>query len=291
VAADLWPAHPHLQLDVATWYWGEWKKSADKAYYDRAARSFHYLFTQRPGDVEEVFADLWEKERPQAEYEGLMPADRPAAWGALAAFLSSKGQWAAAQTLFDQKVPSTPENVLVFDRFGESLKTAGQWGMEALLREKRLGVYADAKSIADAARAWANLEAWDKALERATQACRIEPMNMDWVTLKADIYNAKGDTDNALQSYVLAVMMSPLDVKLLFKRASLYMTAKMYGEAAIDYKQILRSKMGDRDATLGLVKALAANKDLISARRVLDEYIGKNPADAEAAAYRAVLGQ
>jgi O-antigen ligase/tetratricopeptide (TPR) repeat protein len=290
VAADLWPAHPGLQLDVAMWFWNEWAESADPVYYERSARSFQRLFTQRPGGVEEVIQGIWERTRPQKEYEGLMPTGKPAAWGALASFLASKGLWPEAQVLFDRAVPAVPENVAVFDRFAEALKAAGQWGMEALVRERRLAVYAEARAIAEAARAWRNLEAWDKAAERATQACRIDPTNTEWVTLKGDIYRSKGDKERALEAYVLAVRMSPQDARLLFKRVAFYMEAKMYAEAASDYQQILRTTPGDRTATLGLAQACAANKDLTMARRVLDEWIRKNPGDAQAAAYREAIG-
>jgi O-antigen ligase/tetratricopeptide (TPR) repeat protein len=289
VAADLWPAHPGLQRDVAMWFWIEWRELGDRACYDRSARSFQRLFIQRPGDVEQAMKGIWDRTLPQEELEGLMPPEKPAAWGALASFLVSKGKWLEAQALFDRTVPPVPENAAVFDRFGEALKSAGQWGMEALVRERRLAVYAEAKPIADAARAWTNLEAWDKALARITQACRIDPTNLEWMALKADICTAKGDKEGALEAYAQAVTRAPLDAGLRFKRAALYMDAKMYGEAAIDYKQILRATPGDRTATLGLAHAHAANNDRVEARRVMDDWIGRNPGDAEASAYRAAL--
>jgi O-antigen ligase/tetratricopeptide (TPR) repeat protein len=289
IAADLWPAHPGLQLDVGRWYWEEWKVSGDQAYYDRAAASFRRLFAQEPGRVEATFAELWERGRSQGEYEGLLPPQSAAAWGALASFLASKGQWAPAQILFDRSVPSVRENVVIFDRFGEALRSTGQWGMEALLRERRIGIYADARSIAEAARAWANLEAWDQALDRAAQACRIDPLNMEWVRMKGDIYFARGDTDRALEAYLVAVQMSPLDLGLLRQRAALYLKVKMYGEAAGDYKRILRSSPADREATMGLARALASGNDRVGARRVLEEWLSRHPGDPEAIAIRSQL--
>jgi tetratricopeptide (TPR) repeat protein/O-antigen ligase len=289
LAADLWPAHPGLQREVGRWYWDEWRTTGDRAYYDRAATCFRRLFTQLPGQVEETLEVLWEQGRPPAQYEGLIPPRNAAAWGAMAAFLASKGQWTAAQSLFDHSVPSVRENVVIFDRFGDALRSTGQWGMEALVRERRLALYADARSIADAARAWANLEAWDKALERVTQACRIDPVNVEWVTLKADIYMARGDTDRALESFILAVQMSPHDPGLLERRARIYMAAKMYGEAAGDYQRILRSTPADREATLGLARALASGNDRAGARRVLDDWLRKHPGDSEASGVRSQL--
>lgn len=291
VAADLWPAHPGLQRDVGLWFWDRWVRTQEKPQYDRAVRSLQRLFIQKPREVAAVMQEIWQESRPLEEYAGLLPPERPAAVASLASFLASKGRWKAAQELFDRSVPAVRENTAAFDLFADALRDAGQWGLEAMLRDRRLEIYTDPRPVAASAEAWARLGAWDRALERASQACRIDPASTEWVILKADLYRQSGHPDKALESYVLAVQQSPLDVGLLFKRAALYSEMAMHGEAAQDYRQILRSKSGDRQAVFGLARALAAANDPRGARRALDEYLGKNPGDAEAAALRARLGQ
>ncbi|HXX92401.1 MAG TPA: O-antigen ligase family protein, partial [Planctomycetota bacterium] len=289
LAADLWPAHPWLQREVASWFWGEWRETGDRACYDRSARSFRRFFTQRPGEVEETMKGLWERSLPKEDLEGLLPPDRPAAWGALASFLASKGEWRKAQDLFDRRVEEIPENRAIFDRFAQALKSGGQWGMEALVRERRLSVYAEPEALAEAARAWLALGVWDKALDRAGQACRIDPARLEWVLLRGEILTARGDPSGALEVYAQAVGMSPQDPAPRFRRAAVCMEAKLFGQAAADYRQILKSLPGDRTAVFGLVQASVADGDGVGARRVLDEWIARNPGDAEAARYRATL--
>jgi len=81
-----------------------------------------------------------------------------------------------------------------------------------------------------------------------------------------------------------AVRLAPLEVGVLLKRAALYGEMKLWSSAADDYRAALRSRPGDRDASIGLVQALIASNDRIEARRVLEDVLRRNPGDGSAAA-------
>ncbi|HLY12275.1 MAG TPA: tetratricopeptide repeat protein, partial [Planctomycetota bacterium] len=59
---------------------------------------------------------------------------------------------------------------------------------------------------------------------------------------------------------------------------------KLWSSAADDYRAALKSRPGDRTASIGLAEALIASNDRIDARRVLEDLLRRNPADGAAAA-------
>jgi tetratricopeptide (TPR) repeat protein len=289
VAADLWPAHPGLQRGVGAWFWARWRETGDRAMHDRAAASLKRLFLQKPREVERFMVGAWAEEVALADYESLLP-DSAKAKGVFAGFLAGRGDWERGLASFERNVPPTEENAAVYDVFAGALNRVSQFGLEALIRDRRLKVKSDPAAHGAAARAWARLEAWDAALERVQVAARTDPGNAEWVSLRGDILRGRGDKDAALEAYVQAIRLAPLDVSQLLKRAALYGEMSLPAEAAQDLRVYLRAKPGDRPATLSLARALAAAKDVLGARRVLDDWQAKNPQDAEASALRATLG-
>ncbi|HLY11807.1 MAG TPA: O-antigen ligase family protein, partial [Planctomycetota bacterium] len=206
-AADLWPAHTGLQEDVGLRFW----ESGDPA---RAAVCLARLFEQRPADVEPVLRKIWRRDLPLAGYEALLPRT-PAAWGAYAGFIVAKGKWREGLDAFRRGVPETPANAPVFDAFAVRLEAAGQWGMSASILDHRLKVKSDPAAQGRAARAWAKLEAWDRALEAARMARRTDPLNVEWVVLEADVLRANKELEKALEAYLEAVRLAPLEVGVL----------------------------------------------------------------------------
>jgi tetratricopeptide (TPR) repeat protein len=273
-AADLWPAHAGLQRDVGLRFWG----AGDKA---RAATCLKRLFEQRPAEVEGVLKEIWNRDVPLADYEALLPAS-PAAWGAYAGVVVAKGKWREGLDAFRRGVPETAGNAAVFDAFAARLEAAGQWGMMASILDRRLKVKSDPAAQARAARAWAMLEAWDRALEAARLARRTDPLNVAWVLLEADLLRANRELEKSLEAYVEAVRLAPLDVGVLMKRAALYAEMKLWSSAADDYRAALKARPGDRESSLGLARALVASSERIEARKVLEEFLRRYPGDAEA---------
>jgi tetratricopeptide (TPR) repeat protein/O-antigen ligase len=275
-AADLWPAHPGLQQDVGLRFW----EAGDRA---RAAVCLRRLFEQRPGDVDPVMTLIWNREVPLKDYEALLPAS-PAAWGAYAGFVVAKGRWREGLDAFRRGVPEAATNAAAFDAFAARLEAAGQWGMQAAVLDRRLAVKSDPAAQGRAARAWARLEAWDRALEAARTARRTDPLTVEWVVLEADVLRASNEPEKALEAYLEAVRLAPLEVGVLMKRAALYEEMKLWSSAADDYKAALRSRPGDREASLGLARSLIASNDRPGARRVLEDLLRRTPGDGAAAA-------
>lgn len=274
-AADLWPAHAGLQEDVGLRFW-------ERGDRPRAAICLRRLFEQRPGDVEPVLREIWSREVPLADYEALLPAS-PAAWGAYAGFVVAKGKWREGLDAFRRGVPEQASNATVFDAFAARLEAAGQWGMSASILDRRLKVKSDPAAQGRSARAWAKLEAWDRALEAARMARRTDPLNVEWIVLEADLLRSAKELEKALEAYLEAVRLAPLDVSLLQKRAALYVEMKLWSSAADDYRAVLKSRPGEREAALGLAQALVAANERMEARRVLEDLLRRHPGDGAAA--------
>jgi tetratricopeptide (TPR) repeat protein len=273
-AADLWPAHPGLQKDVGLRFW----LTGDEA---RAARCLKRLFEQRPGDVEPLLKELWSKEIALSDYEALLP-ESPAAWGAWAGLVVAKGKWREGLDAFKRGVPEAAANAAVYDAFAARLTAAGQWGMAASILDRRLKVKSDPPAQAAAARAWAKLEAWDRALDAARMARRADPLNVEWILLEADVLRGDRQLEKALESLMEALRLAPLEVGILLKRASLYGEMKLWSSAAEDYKAALKSRPGDRDVSLAYAQALIQANDRLEARRVLEDLLRRSPADGAA---------
>lgn len=273
-AADLWPAHPELQREAGLWFW----ERGDGA---RAARAFGRLFEQRPGAVPEVLEVIWDPARAAEEYERLLPAV-PAARAAWAGFLARRGLWEQARAAFERGVPAEPAHAAEYDLFAQALGAAGQAGLEAAFRDRRLEIRSDPEAAAAAARAWARLGAYDRALERAKAAARMDPLEPAWWALQGEILAARGDRLAAAEAYGEALRRAPSRADLRVRRGDLYAGLSMWALAADDYREVLALRPQDRGVLLALARALSASGDVPAARRALEGWLRAHPDDAEA---------
>lgn len=273
-ASDLWPAHPELQREAGLWFWGR----ADAA---RAARAFGRLFDQAPGAVPEVMEAIWDPARAPEDYERLLPA-RPAAWAAWAGFLVRRGRWEEARAAFDRGVPAEPEHAAAYDHFAQMLGASGQAGLEAAFRDRRLEIRSDPAAAAAAARAWARLGAYDRALERAKAASRMDPLEAAWWALQGEILAARGDRLAAAEAYGEALRRAPSRVEWRVRRGDLYAELSMWALAADDYREAWALRPEDRGLVFALVRALSELGDPAAARRALEGWLRAHPDDAEA---------
>jgi tetratricopeptide (TPR) repeat protein len=282
-AADLWPAHPELQREAGFWFWG-------RGNAERAGRSFSRLFEQIPGAVSEVMEAIWDPARAPEEYERLLPA-APAARAAWAGFLARRGRWEEARAAFERGVPAEPEHAPAYDLFAQALGAAGQAGLEAVFRDRRLEIRSDPPAAAAAARAWARLGAYDRALERARAAARMDPLDPAGWALAAEILAARGDRLAAAEAYGEALRRAPSRGDLRARRGDLYAALGMWALAADDYREALALRPGDRGLTLALARALVAAGEAPAARRTLEGWLRAHPEDAEATRLRDGLPQ
>lgn len=275
-AAALFPAHPALQREAGLGFWehGDLK---------RAGVCFRRLFEQKPEEVDTVLAEIHDPARPPSDYEALLPGT-PEAAARLAAFLLRSGDWAGAMGVFERgRGASAPAH----DFFAAALQQAGQWGLEARVRDLRLEAASDGWAHAAAAEAWRRLGVWDRALERALTAERIEPSNAAWSALKGEILLAKGDGLSALEALTEASRKAPAELNYRLRRAELALGERTFQAAADDFREVLRSRPGERRALLGLARALLGLGQKDAARVLLDEWLARNPKDVEAERLRA----
>ncbi|MBV8881350.1 MAG: tetratricopeptide repeat protein [Planctomycetaceae bacterium] len=269
VAADLWPADPDVQREAGLIAW----RRGDKA---RAAVCFQRLFTTAPEMV-----DLVLEEVGRDGFEALLPPT-PAARAMYAGALAQRGLWKEAGEAFERG----PVDAAGCDYFASRLEAGGQWGLEAAVREKRLGLRSDAWAHAAAARAWLKLGWLDRALERATTAARIDPSTATWPALRGDILAEKGERLAAVEAYTAALALAPAELEWRVRRGFVELADKTCAAAADDFQAVLKSRPKDRRVTLGLARALIGQDLLPSARVLLDEWLRRSPDDAEAAALR-----
>ncbi len=281
-ASDLWPAHPDLQEEAGLWFWS-------RGDLGRSSVPFKRLFEQLPGEVDGVLHRIWDPAQPPARYEALLPGN-PLCTAYLAAFLVRQGDWVRGMEVFERGCPLVPESVAGYDAMGDALSAVGQWGLEAVIRDRRLELLSHGEAYAASARAWQRLGSLDRALERSRNACRVDPVNARLVALKADVLSARGERAAAIEALTQALSMAGADPGWRASRASLCVSMKMYGVAIDDYKALLRTRPSDRGLTFALAQAQAASGDLASARRTMDAFLALHPADGEAHAYRKSLG-
>lgn len=281
-AADLWPAHPDVQREAGLIFWAE----GDRA---RAAVCLKRLFEQNPYAVAGVMDEIWERERPRTEYEALLPESTPASRAVYAGSLVTRGLWKEAAETFDRGVPAVAPNAPWFDYFASQLEAAGQWGLEASVRKRRLSVKSDAWAHAAAARAWLKLGALAEAKESAQTAARVDPSNAQWAALRGAVLEASGDRVGAVEAYTAACALAPSEVEWKLRRALVELADKTYAAAEGDFREVLRSRPDDRAAALGLARSLIGQASISTARIQLDAWLRKHPGDAEAEGLRAAL--
>lgn len=284
-AADLWPAHPELQREAGLWFWG-------RGDAERAARAFRRLFEQVPGAVPQVFEEIWDPARAPEEYERLLPAVPEArvgadaraaeAWAAWAWFLTRRGRWEEARAAFERGVPAEPRYASAYDLFAQALGAAGQAGLEAAFRDRRLEIRSDPEAAAAAARAWSRLGVYDRALERARAASRMDPLESAWWALQGEILAARGDRLAAAEAYGEALRRAPSRVEWRVRRGDLYAELSMWALAADDYREAWALRPEDRGLVFALVRALSELGDPAAARRALEGWLRAHPDDAEA---------
>jgi tetratricopeptide (TPR) repeat protein len=178
---------------------------------------------------------------------------------------------------FRRGCPEVPANAPIFDAFARRLTAEGQWGMAAAILDRRLKFKSDPTAHGTAARAWGRLEAYDRALAEAELARRTDPLNPEWVALSGDLLRGDRKFEKALEAYMEAVRLAPLDLDVRLRRASLYVEMKLWSSAADDYREVLRARSADRNAALGLAQCLILMGDRLKARRVLEEILRLHP--------------
>lgn len=281
IAADLWPAHPDLQHDAGLEFW-------ERGDRPRAAKFLKRLFEQNPGSVEQVMDELGDDALQVDQFEPLLPPTTAARTN-YAAALARRGLWQLGMEAFNRGAGNHPDDAVWYDQFAAQLHKAGQWGLEATVRDRRLQLRSDAWAYAASARAWFRLGATDLALERARTASRIDLISAEWPALCGEILAAKGERTAAIESYSEACARAPAEIDWKLQRALLLLEDRTFAAAAGEFREVLRSRPTERRAVLGLSRALAGQSQTSTARMLLDDWLRNHPTDTEAAELRTTL--
>jgi Flp pilus assembly protein TadD len=199
--------------------------------------------------------------------------------------LAKRGHWEQAAEAFARG----PVDAAGCDYFASTLEAAGQWGLEAAVRERRLALKSDAWAHAASASAWLKLGALDRALERARTASRVDPTNARWAGLRAAILDARGERTAAVEAWTEACALAPAELEWRLGRGFTELADKTYVAASEDFREVLKSWPEDRRATFALVQALAGQNQAASARILVDDWLRKHPDDGGAKALREEL--
>lgn len=282
VAADLWPAHPDLQREAGLWLWRRGESTL-------AARCFGRLFQGSPAALGAVMESIWEEGRDLQEYEELLPNPAGPAAVHWAAFLVDKGRWREGVDAFD-RLSRGGASADELDLFAARLHAAGQWGLEAEIRERRLALAPDAAAYAAAARAWANLGAFERAADRASMAARVDPGRARWHALRGDILmRVDGRAREAIEAWTEAARLAPEDWEIRVGRGKAYLSHGVYARAVEDLEWAHRMRPRDREAAHAYARALAGMGLRSEALRALDRHLARDDGDAAGRALRAEL--
>ena len=164
--------------------------------------------------------------------------------------------------------------------------------------ENALGEYAAAGLInprsaapaLSAARAYLTQGDAARALQKADEAARIEPGSGDIPTVRAQIYERSGRTQEAIEQYRAAIRANPSDPQARARLASLAMRTKLFAVAQPQFEALLR--MGYRPSRMhfGLAQIAEAKGDVARARSEYREAVRLEPGFADARAALARLG-
>jgi Flp pilus assembly protein TadD len=176
------------------------------------------------------------------------------------------------------------------DLFAAKLNAAGQWGLEAEVRERRLGEASDAPAYAAAARAWIKLGALERALERASTAARIDPGEARWHALRGEILmGIEGRGVEAIEAWTEAARLAPADLSMRIGRGRALLGQGVYAEAARELEEAYRLRPREREVAHEYARALAGMGARAEALRVLDRHLARDQEDAAGRALRAEL--
>ena len=164
--------------------------------------------------------------------------------------------------------------------------------------ENALGEYAAAGLInprsaapaLSAARAYLTQGDAVRALRKADEAARIEPGSGDIPTVRAQIYERGGRTQEAIDQYGAAIRANPSDPQARSRLASQAMRTKLFAVAQPQFEALLR--MGYRPSRMhfGLAQIAEAKGDLARARVEYREAVSLEPSFADARSALARLG-
>ena len=119
----------------------------------------------------------------------------------------------------------------------------------------------------------------DEAIESYSMALNITPYATSILLNRAAAYLDKGNADKAYIDYCQVIDLIPGNIEARLFRAYIYMDRRQYKEARIDYNAILNNDPEHRAARLGIIMLDQKENHLLKARNGVDNMIVETPSD------------
>ena len=119
----------------------------------------------------------------------------------------------------------------------------------------------------------------DEAIESYSMALNITPYATSILLNRGALYLEKGLVDKAYLDYCNVIDLLPENKEARLFRAYIYMMRRQYKEARIDYNEILAKEIDHKSARLGIIMLDQKEGKLLSARDAVSIMINDEPAD------------
>lgn len=120
----------------------------------------------------------------------------------------------------------------------------------------------------------------DEAIESYTLALNIIPYSTAMLLNRAALYMEKGLTEKAYVDYCSVIDLLPNEKEARLVRAYIYLTRRQYKEARIDYNVILTADVKHKAARIGLAMLDQKEGKYVAATDALNQLIAEYPGDA-----------
>lgn len=127
----------------------------------------------------------------------------------------------------------------------------------------------------------------DDAIESYTLALNITPYATSILLNRGTLYLDKENYDKAYLDFCNVIDLIPENIEARLYRAYIYMNRREYKEARIDYNVIVGKEPGHKAARIGLILLDQNEGKLVAAREGLDMLINEYPKDASLLLMRA----
>lgn len=123
---------------------------------------------------------------------------------------------------------------------------------------------------------------YEKAEDIYRKIIKKDPLDLESHVLLADIYETKGDYDQALKVYDALEKNIGTDEEIARKKQALYLRQNKVSEAIKEGSKLIDNQPLEPSYVINQAQIMIGNNELKGAEKLLTEYLGKNPDLGEA---------
>jgi tetratricopeptide (TPR) repeat protein len=147
------------------------------------------------------------------------------------------GEYEQAILALKKAIEFEPQSGELYAQFGETYAAMKEYDRAILMYIKALSIKPDTAVSANLAYAYMQKGQYDNAIEQFTIALRGEPLNANFYYGLAQAYNKLGKIDEEIAAYKQAVAVNPKMAGALLNLGNAYQEKKMYDAAVREYKK------------------------------------------------------